>query len=314
LPLVIMMAALGAVLADSGKQTSGSEQAGPVAADTAPPSTELAPPLALEAGPPVPFTAPIAWAGPPVPRSGALPPAVPAAGAVVIDEASGAVLYDKDAHASLQPASLTKIVTLILALERSGLDDWVDVDVDSRVMRGSTVMGLVPGDRFTLRDLLYGMILPSGNDAALAIGRHVAGSDPAFVDQMNALVSRLGLHDSHFVNPHGLGGAAHYTSAYDLAMLSRYGMTLPGFREIVTTQFYVARGNRQIPLSNINTFLSYPGNDGIKTGYTRGAGPTMAAAASRNGHRLYAVVLNSQSRDTDARGLMNWAFANFNWP
>lgn len=233
----------------------------------------------------------------------------------MIDEASGTVLYDLDAHASLPPASLTKIVTLILALEHGDLDDWVEVDVDSRVMRGSTVMGLVPGDQFRLRDLLYGMILPSGNDAALAIGRHVAGSDQAFVDEMNALVSRMGLKDSRFANPHGLGGGVqHFSSAYDIAMLSRYGMTLPGFREVVTARSYTARGSRDIALANINTFLSYAGSDGIKTGYTRGAGPTMAAAATRNGHRVYAVVLNSQSRDSDARGLINWAFASFTWP
>ena len=181
-------------------------------------------------------------------------------------------------------------------------------------MRGSTVMGLLPGDRFPLRDLLYGLMLPSGNDAALAIGRHVAGTDEAFVGQMNGLLLRLGLADSHFANPHGLGGLDHMTSAYDLAMLSRYGMSLPGFREISTAPFWVAQGSRRIPLGNVNAFLySYAGADGVKTGYTRRAGPTLASSATRDGHRLFAVILNSPSREDDARRLLDWAFTNFDW-
>jgi len=195
------------------------------------------------------------------------------------------------------------------------LDEWVDVDVDSRTMRGSTIMGIIPGDRFTLRDLLYGLMLPSGNDAALAIGRHVAGSDEAFVAQMNALSQRLGLTDSLFANPHGLGGGVtHYTSAYDLAMFSRYGMTLPGFREISTAPYWKAQGNRVIEVANIASFLRlYRGADFGKTGYTRNAGSTLAAGAWRDGHRLFAVILNSPSREWDAIGLMDWAFTNYKW-
>lgn len=262
------------------------------------------------------FPMPLAWAAAPRQRSELLPavPATNAVAAVILDEASGEVLYDKNAHERLSPASLTKIATLILALESNRLDEWVDVDVDSRLMIGSSIMGLIPGDRFTLRDLLYGLMLPSGNDAALAIGRHLAGSDTAFVAQMNGLMARLGLRDTNFLNPHGLGGPEHYTTAYDLAMLSRYGMTLPGFRDVVTTRSWVAVGQpRTIELSNINTFLNFPGSDGIKTGYTRRAGPTLAASAVRDGHRLYAVVLNSSTRDDDARRLLNWAFTNLSW-
>jgi D-alanyl-D-alanine carboxypeptidase (penicillin-binding protein 5/6) len=260
--------------------------------------------------------APAAWAAPPVRRSSAVrEPETQALAALVLDEASGAVLYDRNGYQALPPASLTKIATLILALEADSLDDEVTVDVDSRTMRGSTVMGLQPGDRFRLRDLLYGLMLPSGNDAALAIGRHLAGSDVAFVERMNHLLARLQLTTSHFLNPHGLGGGEHATSAYDLAVLSRYGMSLPGFREIVTARSWTARGSRTIQLGNINTFLtSYTGADGIKTGYTRRAGQTLAAAATRNGHRLYAIVLNSSARDADARRLLDWAFASYVWP
>ncbi len=290
-------------------------------AATATPAAEVEkqsdpPPLAVAVVPAAPvFPAPEPWAAAPVQRNSVPAPAVAGLAAVLVDEASGAVLYDKGARVALPPASLTKIATAILALEHGDLDAWVDIDVDSSAMRGSTVMGILPGDRFRLRDLLYGLMLPSGNDAALAIGRFVAGSDFAFVDQMNALLTRLGLRDSHFANPHGLGNRDHVTSAYDLAMLSRYAMTLPGFKEIVNTPYYSARGSRALSFANINTFLGYYGGaDGIKTGYTRSAGSTLAASASRNGHRLYVVVLNSSVRNEDARLLLNWAYTNFTWP
>jgi D-alanyl-D-alanine carboxypeptidase (penicillin-binding protein 5/6) len=261
------------------------------------------------------FPAPAAWAPAPASRGITQPPQVSAASAVVVDEASGEVLYAKDAHLPRPPASLTKIATLILALEHGDLDAWVDVDVDSRLMRGSTVKGLIPGDRFRLRDLLYGLILPSGNDAALAIGRQVAGSDEAFVAQMNGLLDRFGLSEGHFSNPHGLGGVDHVISAYDLAMLARYGMSLPGFTEIVTTPVWTASGARVLTMSNINSFLySYAGADGVKTGYTRRAGSTLAASATRNGHRLYVVLLDDPARVGDAIALLNWAYADFTWP
>jgi D-alanyl-D-alanine carboxypeptidase len=175
-------------------------------------------------------------------------------------------------------------------------------------------MGLLPGDRFPLRDLLYGLMLPSGNDAALAIGRHISGSDQAFVAQMNLLLARFGLTNSRFANPHGLGTDGHYTSAYDLAVLARYGMSLPGFKEIVTAPFWHTHGSRPLSFSNINSFLyTYRGADGIKTGYTRRAGPTLVASATRDGHRLYAVLLNAPSREWDATLLLNCTFANHVW-
>jgi D-alanyl-D-alanine carboxypeptidase (penicillin-binding protein 5/6) len=265
---------------------------------------------------PAPEPLPLAWAGAPVLKQGApAPPAVSALAAVIIDEGSNAVLFDKDAHLPLPPASLTKIATLIVALEHGGLDQWVESDVDSRTMRGSSVMGLLPGDRFPLLDLLYGLVLPSGNDAALAIARYVSGSDEAFVDRMNALLARLGLSDSHFANPHGLGGVNHVASAFDLAELARYGMSLPGFKDIVTASTWDMHGSREVPLENVNTFLSsYRGADGVKTGYTRRAGQTLVASATRDGHRLYAVVLNAPQRNSDAGKLLNWAFASFTWP
>jgi D-alanyl-D-alanine carboxypeptidase len=176
-------------------------------------------------------------------------------------------------------------------------------------------MGLLPGDRFRLRDLLYGTLLSSGNDAALAVGRQVAGSDREFVAQMNELAQRLGLSDTHFVNAHGLSERGHLSTAYDLALLARHAMSTPGFAELVAARSWTAEGSRKIEVGNINTFLTgYPGADGVKTGYTHRAGRTMVASATREGHRVYVVLLNAPNLDEDARRLMDWAFASFRWP
>ncbi len=242
-------------------------------------------------------------------------PAITAKAAVVIDEASGAILYGKDPHVALPPASLTKIATAIVAIEGTELTSWVASNVDSRTMIGSSVVGLVPGDCFKVSDLLYGLMLPSGNDAALAIARYQAGTDDAFVQQMNTLVARLGLKDSHFTDPDGLGSPQHVMSAYDIAMLARYGMTLSSFKNVVNTPAWTASGGRPLSMLNVNQFLkSYPGADGIKTGFTDEAGSTLAVSATRNGHRVYAVFLNDDNRYTDAKAMMDWAFANHTWP
>lgn len=236
--------------------------------------------------------------------------------AVVIDEASGAVLYEYNAHEPLPPASLTKIVTAILALEGSLPDSWVPVrDVDYRRMPGSSVMGIVPGDCFTMRDMLYGLMLPSGNDAALAIARYLSGSDEGFVQQMNTLVKKLGLAGSSFSDPHGLGSSTHRMSAYDIAMVSRYAMTqFPLFREIVNETSWTAVGDRNLSMFNVNAFITqHDGGDGVKTGFTESAGRTLSASATKDGRRVYAVVMNDNERYADAGALIDWAFRNYTW-
>lgn len=242
-------------------------------------------------------------------------PEIDARGAVIIDEASGAVLYDHNAYEAVPPASLTKIVTAVIALEAADPESWVHVaDVDYRQMPGSSVVGLVPGDCFRLRDLVYGLMLPSGNDAALAIARYQAGSDANFIHLMNTLVSRIGLSSSHFTDPHGLGSPEHVMSAYDVAMVSRYAMTLPMFREVVAARSWTASGDRDLSMLNVNSFLSrYAGGDGVKTGFTEEAGRTLSASATRDGHRLYVVLLNADDRYGDAQALLDWAFENHAW-
>lgn len=258
---------------------------------------------------------PLFWSGAPALREGATAaPTIGALGAIVMDEASGAVLYEKDAHRQVPPASLTKIATAILAAERGDLDRDVVVDVDSRTMRGSTVMGLIPGDRYTMRDLLHGLMMPSGNDAALAIGRAISGSDEGFVREMNDLSRRLGLSDTNWANPHGLNGFDHRTSAYDLAILSRYYMSFPDLRDVVAKGVYTTQGDRPITMYTLNPLFGYPGVDGLKTGYTRTAGNTIVTSRVKDGHRVFVVLLNDGNRAGDAWSLTQWAFNAFRWP
>ncbi len=244
-----------------------------------------------------------------------LVPYVDAAAVVIMDGASGAILYENNAEAPMQPASLTKIATAVIALQSGGLDRVFTSDVDSKAMPGQSVMGLSPGDQFTLRDLLFGLMLPSGNDAATVIARGVAASDTAFVLKMNLLATALGLMETRFVNPHGMSANGHHMSAYDLAVLSRYAMTVPGFPELAGAYRHTAHGSKTISMFNANAFVSrYNGGDGVKVGYTRRAGHTLVASATRNGHRIYAVLMNAPSSQADAVKLIDWAFANHTWP
>lgn len=276
------------------------------AADT--PVTSVAAPAVA---PPLDF-----WGPPPALASPLAPPAVGADAAVVLDEASGSVLYEKSAHLRIAPASLTKIMTALIALERGDLRDTVAVNVDGRRMGRSTVMGLVPGERLSLEDLLYGLLLPSGNDAALAIAEHIGGSAEGFVAIMNARAAALGLADTHFANPHGLDAAGHYSSAYDLALLTRLAMQRADFRRIVNTGVYVAHGAlHDYAMGSLNPLYGrIAGVDGVKTGYTRNARQAIVGSVSRDDHRVFVVVLRAGDRVSDSVALLNWTFTAYTWP
>ncbi len=236
------------------------------------------------------------------------PPDITAVSAAVIADDCDELLYAKDAHHRLPPASITKIMTAIVALESSDPDDMVTVNIDGFFPGDATVMGLQTGMTLSMRDLLYGLLLPSGADAAVAIARYVAGDVPSFVDRMNAKASDLSLQDTHFTNPHGLDAPGHYSSAYDMVMLGRYAMKDPLFAEIVKTKQYTANWSGP-ELWNGNLLLwLYPDADGIKIGWTENAGQTLVATAQRDGHRVYLALFNSQDRYTDAIRLFDWAF------
>jgi D-alanyl-D-alanine carboxypeptidase (penicillin-binding protein 5/6) len=244
------------------------------------------------------------------------PPKVGARHYVVLDDASGKVLFERDGNLRVPPASLTKIATAIVVLEQvADLKQAVTTTVDGRKMGDSSVMGIYPVDLLTVEDLLHGLMLPSGNDAAIELARVVAGDEAKFVGLMNDLVDRLGLKNTHFTNPHGLDDVRHYSSAYDLAVLARHGMGDATFRKIVGTPRYVAKGFKTYPMSNTNPLLGkYGGADGVKTGLTDNAGRTFVASASRGGNRVFVSFVMSKDRAADAVSLLDYAFAMYRWP
>lgn len=236
-------------------------------------------------------------------------PKIAARAAAVLDVSTGQFLYAKNATARLPMASTTKIMTALLALENGNLSQVVNVTVDYRKCIDCSIMGLLPGERLTLLDLLYGMLLPSGNDAAQQIAITIGGSESAFVGMMNARAQQLGLIDTHYVNPHGMDAPGHYTSAVDLARLAAYALKNPTFAKIVQTSSKTVRGVGTYNLKNTNKLL--PRNDvfGVKTGNTDNAGPCTVVLFRRGGRDIIVVVLNSASRDQVALQLANYAYS-----
>ncbi len=241
------------------------------------------------------------------------PPQIGAVAAVVIDQASGKVLYEKDMNAEHYPASTTKVLTALLTLENMELDDKITLPEDF-VNVGETNIGLQAGARQTVEELLMALMLYSANDAGQALAIGVAGTEESFVELMNQRVAALGLEHTHFSNPHGLHNENHYTSAYDLAMIARVAMENPEFRRIVTTDSFTVRklnGGENFTVANRNSLLSqYEYADGIKTGYTRQAGNCIVASATKNDMQLIVVVLNSPNIYEESRELLEWGFAN----
>lgn len=235
--------------------------------------------------------------------------------AVLMEWTTGAVLYAHRATEKRDPASLTKIMTAVVALERGSLPEPVRISANAAWTPGST-MGLREGQEYTLRDLLYGLLLESGNDAAVAIAEHLAGSEREFARWMTEKAHELGALSTQFLNPHGLTEPGHYSTAYDLALIARYALTLPLFAAMVgTVEKRVAELDRlssERVLYNTNRLLgSYPGMEGGKTGTTAAAGACLVASAVRDGMRLISVVLDSADRWEDTRRLLDWGFANF---
>jgi D-alanyl-D-alanine carboxypeptidase len=286
--------------------------------DTAAPPAHIAlPPVApvIRIKPPeVPSQAQPASGGP---RQVGTDPAphVTARNVAVLDEASGALLNAVDPFAREAPASITKIVTTIVALEREpDLKHVYTTTVSSSALvacDGSSVMGLEPDDHVTLETLLYGMMLPSGNDAAEQVAYSLAGSREQYVAWMNDEVAALHLRDTHFVTPSGMDADDHYSSAYDMAMLARYAMQNPEFRTLASTKSYA--GENYV-MHNLNQLLfSYPGADGVKIGYTDIAGRTIVASATHDGHRVYVSLMGSKNLVGDCTALFDWVWKTYQW-
>lgn len=235
-------------------------------------------------------------------------PPLGARASILLEGSTGTVLYARNEHEKRAPASTTKIVTALLAVERGSLDERVRVSSTAAATRGSSA-NLWAGQELPFLDLLHAMMLPSGNDAAVAVAEHLAGSIPAFARLMNERVRELGARNSLFQNPHGLDAAGHYTSAYDLALITRTAMQYPVFAQIVRTREHQSPSGGW---SNTNRLLwSYEGTIGVKTGTTGDAGNCLVAAVNREGLELISVVLGSPNRWSESIRLLEWGFDTF---
>ncbi|MCD8049853.1 MAG: D-alanyl-D-alanine carboxypeptidase [Clostridia bacterium] len=236
---------------------------------------------------------------------------ISAQSAVVIDCASNRILYEKNAEERRGMASTTKIMTALIALERLTFDEVVTVSSFAAGTEGSSIW-LSAGEHMTAQDLLYGLMLASGNDAATALAEHTAGSVEAFTLLMNEKAKEIGAYNTNFTNPHGLSDENHYTTAYDLALIASYAMKNDTFREIVSTQnktisWEGSQWNRS--LKNHNKLLyMYDDCDGVKTGYTKKDGRCLVSSAERDGMRIVTVTLSDPDDWNDHINLMNYAF------
>ena len=302
---------------DAAPEVAASQAAStPIGESTVPPATLMPTPTVQPTASPTPLE-PAPAPVPPGPQriSDAPPPEVTADYVAILDEASGQLLYGHDEHARVAPASVTKIATALVALEREpNLARRIAVSVSGSAMNrrdGSSIMGLEPGLSVSLETLLYGLMLPSGNDAAEQLALTLAGSRQTYVGWMNQKVAELGLRDTHFVNPSGMDAAGHYSSAYDLARLGRAAMGDQTFRRLAGALTYAGDDYN---LKNLNRLLgAYPGADGIKIGRTPAAGRTIVASATRDGHRVYVSLLHSEDLPGDSAALFDWVWQTFTW-
>ena len=245
---------------------------------------------------------------PAVRGEGNSPPRISAASAVLMDADTGRALYEKDSHARRLIASTTKLMTALTALESGhDLDEQVTIDRAWTGVEGSSIY-LCPGEKLTLEALLYGLLLRSGNDAALAIAGYCGKDVEDFVAEMNRKAGELGMLDTSFANPNGLDAEGHYSSAWDMALLARACLENEKLADMVSTKS-ITLGTRTF--TNHNKLLwRYEGCIGLKTGYTEKAGRTLVSAARRDGMTLICVTLNAPSDWADHTALFDWGFAN----
>lgn len=237
-----------------------------------------------------------------------LPPETSAASMILIHADTGRVLAERDADTPRLIASTTKLMTALAAAEAGDLDSTVEIRPEWTGVEGSS-MYLKPGESYTLRELLTGLLLASGNDAALAIAGCVDGSTEAFVGRMNALARELGMENSHFSNPHGLNAEDHYSTARDLSRLMVRVMEVPCLREILSLPSAEIHG--QIYQNHNKLLSSCPGVNGGKTGYTMAAGRCLVTSCERDGLRLVCVTLSDKKDWEDHQALYEWAYGSY---
>jgi len=242
---------------------------------------------------------------------------VAATSAVLIDPLTNQILYEKNAYEKRPMASTTKMMTGIITLERAELNEEVTISSEAAAV-GESELHLQTGEKMTVRNLIYGLLVESANDAAVALANHVGGSVEGFVDIMNRKAQNIGAKDTHFANPHGLFNSNHYSTAYDLALIAKYCLEDETFSKVVGTKEYtITRPQKNLTskIENHNKLLwQYPYANGVKTGYVRQAGYCLVSSANKNGIELIAVVLNSSSSDTccnDSKKLLEYGFNEF---
>ena len=234
--------------------------------------------------------------------------AISAEKAILVDALTGRVIYEKRADEQSLIASTTKIMTALVVCQQCNVLDRVKIPAEAVGVEGSS-MYLQEGEILTVQELLYGLMLRSGNDAAVALAIYCGGTVEGFAELMNDKARSLGLENTHFVNPNGLDAPGHYSTARDLAALASYAMTDPVFRQTVSTK-QVTLGQRQ--LTNHNKLLwRVEGADGVKTGYTRAAGRILVSSAQREGRRLVCVTINAPSDWSDHEALLEQGFRDY---
>ncbi|SCJ68110.1 D-alanyl-D-alanine carboxypeptidase dacB precursor [uncultured Clostridium sp.] len=252
-------------------------------------------------------------------------PGVEAESAIIMEASTGTILYEKNSHEELYPASITKIMTTLLALNNSSLNDTVTFSHDAVFSVGTSdakLGGIDEGDKLTMEQCLYGVMLASANDVSYAVAEHVGGSLSKFVDMMNEEAEKLGCENTHFTNASGLPDADHYTTAYDMALISQEALKNPVFRQIAQTMVYTipadeycpeprARANHHEMKSNGK--YPYDGWIGGKTGWTASAGYTLVTFAHKNNMDLICVIMKSSQTGqyTDTKALLDYGFQNF---
>jgi D-alanyl-D-alanine carboxypeptidase (penicillin-binding protein 5/6) len=243
-------------------------------------------------------------------------PYVTARSAVLIEATTGTVVYGKNERMRMHPASTTKIMTALLAIELGDTESTVLVSGKAAGIVGSSLW-LRKGQKMKLGDLIRGTMLKSGNDGCVAIAEHIAGSEKDFVRMMNVKARKLGAMNTRFANPHGLTEPNHYSTAFDLALMARYGLKYPLFADIVSTReaevtLTQGESEEKRKLANTNWLLwSFEGADGVKTGTTAAAGYCLVASATRNGVQFISVVLDSDARWSDSARLLSYGFDKF---
>lgn len=239
---------------------------------------------------------------------------ITAEAAVLIDSETGDVLFEKNSSKKLGMASTTKIMTGILAIENCDPDEIVTVSRNASYTEGSSIY-TKEGEKITVETLIYGLLLKSGNDTAVALAEHIAGSEEAFAEMMNEKAKKLGLKNTHFVNPHGLYDPDHYTTAYELAMLARYAMRNKTFADIVNTVKYVEETDEDRDghiINNANKLIKmYEEADGIKPGYTPETGRTLVGSATKDNWRVITVTLNCADDWNEHKKMFDYAFENY---